>query len=152
MNQAPRIRQGKKPNIFKRDWEEGHDPLKPYIEVKDEDGNIIERKTPKGKVYNVCDMDDDELDDFLGEEEKKALVVARQQQKESKGRDICKEIQEKKEKEEQDRIEKLKILEEREKIWVEYSKQQEKEFADYKQETDKKIEKLANLISQLLKK
>ena len=149
--QAPRIRKGKAPNIFKRDWEEGHDPLKPYIEVKDENGNI-QRKKPEGKAYNVCDMDDDELGDFLGEEEKKALAIARQQQKESKGRDICKEMQDKKDKEEKDRVEKLSVLSLRNQILEDHARQKEKEFADYKQETDTKIEKLASLLQQLVRR
>ena len=47
-----KIRQGKGTYIFKKDWEDGHDPLKPYIEVKDDDGNLI-RKKPISKSYNV---------------------------------------------------------------------------------------------------
>ena len=146
--QEIRIRQGNGHYIFKKDWEEGHDPLKPHKEVKDDDGKIT-RKTPVSKSYNVCDMTDEELGDFLGEEEKKALAIARKQRKESEGRDLCKEYHEKKKKDEQENID---ILTERNQVLEAHARQQEKAFTDYKKDTDKKIEKLASLIGQLMSK
>jgi hypothetical protein len=64
--QEIRIRQGKGPYIFEKDWEKGHDPLKPYIKSKDADGNVT-KKTPIGKCYNVCGMKEGNLGDLLGE-------------------------------------------------------------------------------------
>jgi DNA anti-recombination protein RmuC len=147
----PRIRQGKAPNLFKRFWEEGHDPLKPYIEETDAEGNVT-RKKPEAKSFNVCDMEDDELGDFLGEEERQALAVARKQQKETKGRDICREVQEAKEREEKEAKERLEALTQRNQILEEHARQQEKALNDYKAQTEKKIDKLASLIAQLLEK
>ena len=46
----------------------------------------------------------------------------------------------------------IQVLEEREKVWVEYSKQQEKVLADYKAQTDSRFAKMASLISQLIPK
>ena len=143
-----KIRQGKKEYIFKKDWEEGNDPSKPYIEIKDADGKVKQRR-PVSKAYNICDMKDEDLDDFLGEDEKKALKEARRQRKESQGRDICKEYHEKKKKDDQKRVD---ILEERNKILEENAIQIEDKFTTYKSQTDAKIEKLASLLQQLLKK
>ena len=109
--QEVKIRQGKGTYIFKKDWEEGHDPSKPYIEVKDDDGNLIKKK-PISKSYNVYDMKEEDLNDFLGEDEKKAFKEARKQRKEIGNRDICKEYHEKKKKNEDDKIkEKDNIIE-----------------------------------------
>jgi hypothetical protein len=44
----------------------------------------------------------------------------------------------------------IQVLEEREKVWVEYSRQQEKALADYKAQTDARMEKLGGLIAQLI--
>jgi hypothetical protein len=46
----------------------------------------------------------------------------------------------------------ITVLEEREKVWVEYSRQQEKAFADFKAQTDARIEKMAGLLTQLISK
>jgi calcineurin-like phosphoesterase len=46
----------------------------------------------------------------------------------------------------------INVLEEREKVWVEYSRQQEKAFADFKAQTTAQVEKLAKLIQQLMPK
>ena len=141
MNQQEvRTRQGKD-NIFKKDWEEGHDPLKPLIEVT--------QKRPVGKSYNVCEMRDEELGDFLGEDEKKALKEARKQRKETAGRDICKEYHDKKKKDDQVSVD---TLTERNQVLEAHARQQEKAFTDYKKDTDKKIEKLASLLSQMMAK
>jgi hypothetical protein len=85
-------------------------------------------------------------------------------------RDRCKEMREENEREEKDRINKLLVLEQRNQILEEHARaseerinSKEKEFAEYirradelhnnyKIETDAKIEKLAGLIAQLLKK
>jgi hypothetical protein len=48
--------------------------------------------------------------------------------------------------------ERLDILEAREKVWVDYSKQQEKQFADYKALTETRMDKMASLIAQLMAK
>ena len=146
--QEVRTRQGNGHYIFKKDWEEGHDPLKPHIEVKDADGKVT-HKRPVGKSYNVCEMRDEELGDFLGEDEKKALKEARKQRKETAGRDICKEYHDKKKKDDQVSVD---TLTERNQVLEAHARQQEKAFTDYKKDTDKKIEKLASLIGQLMSK
>lgn len=140
MNGVVRIRQGKE-NPFKKDWEEGYDPLKPYIEMKDVDGKV-KQKRPISKSYNVCDMKDEELDDFLGEEEKKSLKEARRQLNESKGRDMCKEYHDKKKKDEQENMD---ILKERNEVLESHSRQLEKAFTDYKKLSEQRFEKLTNL-------
>ena len=152
MNEQCRTRQGKKQYIFEKDWEEGYDPLKPYIEMKDADGKVTQKR-PASKSYNVCDMKDEELDDFLGEEEKKSLKEARRQLKESKGRDLCKEYHEKKKKDEQ---ENMNILEKRNQILEDHARQLEeeirlnkKDFADYKKLSEQRFEKLTNLFLTL---
>lgn len=86
------------PNPFKKDWEEGHDPLKPYIEKEDDKGEKIKIK-PCSKLYDLVEMKDDEIGDFLNEEEKKYIKMLRKQRKEIGNRDLCKEKQEEKEKE-----------------------------------------------------
>ena len=146
--QEVRIRQGNGHYIFQKDWEDGHDPLKSHIEIKDDDGKIT-RKTPVSKSYNVCDMTDEELGDFLGEEEKKALAIARKQRKESDGRDLCKEYHEKKKKDEQDNMD---TLQERNKVLEAHARQLEQDFADYKITTEERFNKLATMIQSLLPK
>ena len=143
MNQPPRFRQGK-PHAFKQFWDEGHDPLKPCIETKDEKGNVVQ-KNPIGRAINVCDMADEDLADFLGEEERKALVIARQQQKESKGRDMCKEYHEKKEKEKQEEI---NVLQERNKVLETWARDQEAK----QKKMEERMEKMASRIAQLMGK
>lgn len=134
-----RIRQGNGTYLFQKDWEDGHDPLKPNIETTDEKGNITER-VPKSRVYNILDMKDDELGDFLGEDEMKALQVARQQRKESQGRDLCKEMAEKKQKE----VETLQQLNQILELKV-------KDQEDKINRLEKNLEKVASLIAQLAK-
>jgi hypothetical protein len=47
-------------------------------------------------------------------------------------------------------LKRIEVLEQREQVWVEYSKQQEQIFNDYKAKTDARLEKMASLISQLM--
>lgn len=98
--------------------------------MKDTDGKVTQKR-PASKSYNVCDMKDEELDDFLGEEEKKSLKEARRQLKESKGRDMCKEYHEKKKKDEQEKVSSL-----------------QKEFDDYRKLSEARFDKLAELFTQ----
>lgn len=136
-----------KTNVFKKDWEKGHNPSQPIIEVEEKDGTIT-RKKPTGRVYNVCDMKDEELGDFLGEDERRALEIGRKQRAESTGRDLCKEFHDKKGAEETEKQKRVEVLEQREKVWVEYSRQQEEEMRKMK----KDMEKMAGLLSQLISK
>lgn len=113
MNSRPNqvIRQGKS-NIFKKDWDKGHDPLKPYIEEEDEKGNKIKRN-PTSKTYNIYDMKIKDLDDFLGDEEKAAMEAAIKHKKEYGNRDLCKEKQDEKDniiKQQQTEIDSLKDI------------------------------------------
>jgi hypothetical protein len=144
--QEVRIRQGKD-NAFKKDWEDGYDPLKPFIEVKDKDGKVIQKR-PVSKSYNVRDMKDEELGDFLGEDEKKALKEARRQWKESKGRDLCKEYHEKRKKDEQEK----ETLQERNQLLEAHARQLEQDFNDYKVTTEARFDKLATMLQSLLPK
>lgn len=82
-------------NPFKKDWEEGHDPLKPYIEKEDDKGEKIKIK-PCSKHYDLVEMKDDEIGEFLNEEEKKYIKMLKKQRKEIGNRDLCKEKQEEK--------------------------------------------------------
>lgn len=157
MQTTKQIRQGKS-NIFQKDWDKNHDPLKPYIEEKDEEGKIVKRN-PTSKSYNIYEMKYEDLDDFLGEEEKAAMKAALKHKREYGNRDVCKEKREELERLERERTERISILEQREAIWLEDAKNKEKEFAQYKSDTDamladqgRKIEKLASLVAQLLKK
>lgn len=142
-----RMRQGKGPYLFKKDWEDGHDPLKPHIETIDEKGEVTKKK-PVSKAYNVLDMTDDELGDFLGEEERKALKLARQQRKDTAGRDLCKEAQEKKEKD-------ADTLQQRNQVLESWARQQEAKVKDQEDKIKKleaNLEKVAGLLSQLISK
>lgn len=49
-------------------------------------------------------------------------------------------------------LNRIEVLEAREAVWVEYSKEQEKQFADYKAKTEERLNKLAMLVSQLMVK
>lgn len=135
-----RVREGKGPYLFQKDWEDGYDPSKPTIETKDKDGKTLHKK-PTGKAYSVLDMTDEELGDFLGEEERKALKVARQQRKEFAGRDMCKEAQEAKERE-------TETLKERNRVLEQWAREQEAK----QKKMEKDMEKMANLLAQLLPK
>ena len=86
------------PNPFKKDWEQGHDPLKPHIETENDKGEKINIK-PCSKLYDLVEMKDDEIGDFLNEEEKKYIKILRKQRKEIGNRDLCKEKQEEKDRE-----------------------------------------------------
>lgn len=134
------MRQGKSPYLFSKDWEDGYDPLKPTIETTDEKGKIV-HKRPTGRVYSVLDMTDEELGDFLGEEERKALQVARQQRKEFARRDVCKEMCEAKERE-------AETLKERNKVLEQWAREQEAK----QKKMEERMEKMASLLSQLLPK
>lgn len=99
-------------NPFKKDWEEGHDPLKPYIEKEDDKGEKIKLK-PCSKLYDLVEMKDDEIGDFLNEEEKKYIKMLKKQRKEIGNRDLCKEKQEEKDniiKQQQDKINNLELI------------------------------------------
>lgn len=157
MQTSTRTRQGKS-NIFKKDWDKGHDPLKAYIEEEDSEGKIVKRN-PVSKTYNIYEMKYEDLDDFLGDDEKAAMESALKHKRECGHKDICREKREELENIEKERIKRISILEEREKIWLQDAKNKEKEFAQYKSDTDamladqsRKIEKLATLVAQLLKK
>lgn len=109
------------------------------------------------KTFNILDMKDEDLGDFLGEDERKALKVAREQRELTKGRDLCKEIREKEEQEKKLIIEEANTVKIRSQILEEQARKQEKDFYEYKQQTElallrsnEKIEKLAYILSQLL--
>ena len=143
----PPMRQGKGPNVFKKYWDKGHDPSKPYKETKDKDGNIVRTK-PTSHTFSICEMADEELGDFLNEDEMKALRVARKQRKESEGRDICEEMRCCKEKEEKEAKERVETLTQRNKLLEEHARQQE---AKHKK-MEKDLDKLASLVAQLMNK
>ena len=132
-----------KSNPFKKYYEEGHNPMCEYIETKcPETGKSIKRK-PKSQCFNVEEMTDDELGDFLSPEEKRILRNTVR----VKG-DGCAEYWKKHEEEKKKKEERLDVLEAREKVWVDYSRQQEEKV----KKMENSIEKLASIVSQLLSK
>jgi|LauGreDrversion4_2_1035121.scaffolds.fasta_scaffold241930_1 hypothetical protein len=146
-------------NPFKRFYEEGHNPQCEFVEFKCPNTGKITRRTPESKAIRLANLSDEELNDYLSPEHLKQMRQEEEERKKYEGRDLAKDICEAREKEEknkEDRLAKseasLKALEEREKILIEYSRQQEKEFADYKTKTDEQLNKLTSLIQQLMTK
>lgn len=99
------------------------------------------------RQYNILDMTDEELGDFLGEEERKALKVARQQRKETAGRDICKEMCKAKEQETQTLKERNNVLE----AWAREQEAKVKEQEERLKKAEANLEKVASLLSQMMK-
>ncbi len=105
----------------------------------------------------VIDMTEEERDEFfkeMGEENYNRYLENKKTKCFNRciKTDWCKIEREKKEKEEKEKEEKIKILEERNKILEEHARQQEKALSSLTIDTNTKIEKLAGLIQQLLKK
>ncbi len=103
----------------------------------------------------VINMTDEERDAFY----ERANQRFREQHEEAKRcgvykrcrkTDWCKVEREAKEKEEKATAARLKVLEEREEIWLRDAKQKEKEFAEYKEKTDERMSQLAELIRELI--
>ena len=146
------IRTGKCSNPFKSLYEQGHDPLSPFIEFKCPDTGAIKRKAPESKSCYITDLTDKEIGDYLTKDELKQARQYAKERKENEGRDICKEKREEKEREEKAKEDRLAVLEAREAVWLQDAKQKEREFADYKAKTEERLNKLASLVSQLLPK
>jgi len=94
----------------------------------------------KEDVY-LLDKTDEELGDFIGDEERKGLEYARKHREETKGRDMCKEHRERKEKEAETLTKRNEVLE----AWARDVEAKQKKM-------EKDMEKMANLLAQLLPK
>ena len=127
MESQVRIRQGKGPYPFEMDEKK-------------------EKAIPR--QYNILDMCDEELGDFLNEEVRKALKVARQQRKVTAGRDLCKEMCEAKERESETLKQRNNVLE----AWARQQEEKVKEQEVKQRKLEKDIQKMASLISQLMGK
>lgn len=100
----------------------------------------------KMKDCHTCDMKDEDIDDdFLGEEERKALKMARKQRKENKDRDLCKEA---KDKEESEKQQKMDTLAQRNQLLEAWARDQEAK----QKKMDERMEKMAGLLQQLIAK
>ena len=152
-------------NPFSKFYEKGHNPLCPYIEdTCPETGKIIRRK-PKSVTTFINTLTDEEIGDYLTPEELKAMRQYKQPSDDECGRE-----QREKEKEKELKIlsmtQEIETLTSRNRILENHGRHieniltiKEKDFEDYKRLNDIKIssmnqgmEKLASLISQLLKK
>jgi len=94
----------------------------------------------KEDVY-LLDKTDEELGDFIGDEERKGLEYARKHREQAKGRDMCKEHRERKEKEAETLTKRNEVLE----AWARDVEAKQKKM-------EKDMEKMANLLAQLLPK
>ena len=94
----------------------------------------------KEDVY-LLDKTDEELGDFIGDEERKGLEYARKHREQAKGRDMCKEHRERKEKEAETLTKRNEVLE----AWARDVEAKQKKM-------EKDMEKMASLIAQLMGK
>jgi hypothetical protein len=107
-------------------------------------------------VQCVADMTDEEREEFF--QTQPADIQMEHEERKKNGyykrcpkTDWCRLWRENKERKENEKAERLATLEAREAVLVEHARHQEKAFNEYKALTDSKIEKLANLLSQLIK-
>jgi len=97
----------------------------------------------KEDVY-LLDKTDEELGDFIGDEERKGLEYARKHREETKGRDMCKEHRERKEKE-------AETLTKRNEVLEDHARDLEKQFNDYKATTEQRFDKIAQMLKGVFK-
>ena len=105
-------------------------------------------------IKHITEMTEEEREAVIGKCEKARASYAECMKGDSYccKRDICKEMWDGKERKEKEAKERMDTLGKRNEVLEAHARQQEKIFSDYKKDTDKKIEKLASLIGQLMSK